>query len=1435
MIVRSKVHVIAFAAAIGLLLGVLLLAATGQAVAKTSEFTVTSSPAGPDFVTVDGTPVETPYTVSWDSVDSYTLAANSPVAGVTGVQYVFSHWSDGGDQSHLYAVPVTGETITAFYTQQFLVSFTASPSEGGSVTPSGADLWEDAGSLQVQAAPSVGYVFSSWSSDTGSITFVDPTASTTNANINGPGIITANFVPAADITITSSPAGLNSVVKVDGTLYSTPQTFTWPVGSDHGLEAMSTVTIKDGERYIYGSWSDGKAQTHSYVVPSIAETVTASYAHQYWVDFANDPSGAGTTTPSVATWQGAGPLSVEATPSEGYSFSSWSSDSISITFGDGSASSTTATINGPGTITAHFSLIPVGITITSDPAGSGYVTVAGGPVESSQTFEWAPGSTHTITATSPKSIGSGAQLVFSSWSDGGAQSHTYTTPGSSATVTASYTLQYQVSFVVLPVSGAATTSPSGTVWANAGTLAVQAAPQGAYNFQEWSSSTTSITIADKLALSTSVSIDGPGTITANLVLVVGITITTNAAGATVTVDDVVWLIPHTFSWSSGTSHTLVSPAVIAVGSYGQWVFNSWSDGGLRSHTFTVTDAVQTVTANYDHQYLLTMSVDAGSTTTPAAGVHWYNAGDTVTINSISPTAVTGEKYVWLGWAGTGSGSYSGLIDPPSVDITMNGPVNESAQWQHQYLVTMATNVGSVSPVTGTWHNAGEVITLTATAPSMVTGERYTSNGWTGTYTGTINPATNAVVLSGPLTESCSWTHQFRLVMATNQGTTTPSVGTNWFNEHTVVDISTATPSPITGERFSFNGWTSTGTDSYTGTTMSFSVTMDGPLNETASWTHQFQLTMGTNMGTVTPVAGSAWYDAGTHVIIQATAPTTAGVTYHFSGWTGTGTGSYTGTGNPVTVIVNAPMTETATWLVQSLPGRPTGLTAVPGDAMVTLNWTAPISDGGAAIDHYSIFVDGVQVTTSTGLTAVLPGLTNDRQYSFTVSAHNAIGDGPSSAGTLATPHARIADLSVTITSPANGSFNRTGNVVLRWTIVLGPAVISSIETSADGSTWRSVTGTSSTLTGLSDGRHTLYVRVTDVSENTNMTSVTIIVDSTQPTSSFNSPISGTYLTDHSVLVSWTVSDTGSGLATTEVSADGKNWTKVVGTSTRLTLADGSRTISLRTTDKAGNLRTNSVTVMVDTTAPTLISMTPTGTTALTRSSVNITFSEAMNTTGSSIVVKGVYGSTIWNGSNAVFMPAVALTGKTSYEITVTGKDLAGNTMTQSWNFTTANVAKIYGIVHGHGGQILANALVRLIGPATAGQTAMAQVTMAIASTGGHLLATTTTDSDGQYVFYDVAVGSYTLEITETGFGVQTRSVTMTADAVAIGGLSSDQTIIVGSQSDDTVMFVAIVILAIAIVVLVLIVRRRKVQAPPKKPAVVEKPVKNKKKGSKKKR
>jgi hypothetical protein len=88
------------------------------------------------------------------------------------------------------------------------------------------------------------------------------------------------------------------------------------------------------------------------------------------------------------------------------------------------------------------------------------------------------------------------------------------------------------------------------------------------------------------------------------------------------------------------------------------------------------------------------------------------------------------------------------------------------------------------------------------------------------------------------------------------------------------------------------------------------------------------------------------------------------------------------------------------------PGVPQGLSAVPGDGHVDLSWSAPASNGGSAITSYRVFRNGTQVhQTANGTTTSFTdtGRTNGQQYSYTVAAVNAVGEGTKTSAVLATP------------------------------------------------------------------------------------------------------------------------------------------------------------------------------------------------------------------------------------------------------------------------------------------------------------------------------------------------------------------------------------------------------------------------------------------------
>ncbi|MBO1769477.1 cell wall-binding repeat-containing protein [Agrococcus sp. TF02-05] len=84
---------------------------------------------------------------------------------------------------------------------------------------------------------------------------------------------------------------------------------------------------------------------------------------------------------------------------------------------------------------------------------------------------------------------------------------------------------------------------------------------------------------------------------------------------------------------------------------------------------------------------------------------------------------------------------------------------------------------------------------------------------------------------------------------------------------------------------------------------------------------------------------------------------------------------------------------------RTVPGTPTGVAASPGFGEATVTWVAPASNGGAAIDSYTITtIPGGATVTVPALqtTATVGGLSTGTPYRFTVTAHNAAGSSPAS-------------------------------------------------------------------------------------------------------------------------------------------------------------------------------------------------------------------------------------------------------------------------------------------------------------------------------------------------------------------------------------------------------------------------------------------------------
>ncbi len=148
---------------------------------------------------------------------------------------------------------------------------------------------------------------------------------------------------------------------------------------------------------------------------------------------------------------------------------------------------------------------------------------------------------------------------------------------------------------------------------------------------------------------------------------------------------------------------------------------------------------------------------------------------------------------------------------------------------------------------------------------------------------------------------------------------------------------------------------------------------------------------------------------------------------------------------------------------------PSGLTAVPGNSKITLNWTVPLSNGGSPILDYVVYQNGVDVLHVTGLTAEITGLTYGQNYLFAVSAQNAAGIGPKSAVVTATPKPAL-----TVPGAPIGLTATPGDrqVALSWALPdnNGGATIDYYVIYQDNVDVSHVNGSSVNITGLTNGQ-----------------------------------------------------------------------------------------------------------------------------------------------------------------------------------------------------------------------------------------------------------------------------------------------------------------------------------------------------------------------------
>lgn len=271
--------------------------------------------------------------------------------------------------------------------------------------------------------------------------------------------------------------------------------------------------------------------------------------------------------------------------------------------------------------------------------------------------------------------------------------------------------------------------------------------------------------------------------------------------------------------------------------------------------------------------------------------------------------------------------------------------------------------------------------------------------------------------------------------------------------------------------------------------------------------------------------------------------------------------------------------------------------------------------------------------------------------------------------------AGVADVvppTISITSPPPPFLEKRKSVTVSWTASDTGWGLDHFEVRVDrdAEIMLPADARSHTVTGLSDGSHTIEITVFDRAGYSESDSVTFVVDTVPPVVTIVSPM-GNFLGSSTIDVKWTVLDTGTGAASIRVSLDDREPVTLHGSSTSHTFADvpdGTHTARVSATDAAGNIASATATVTIDTIAPNLEIVSPTGGTVLHTPDTSISFTRDDAGSGIDRIELRVDNALpVTLGSAATSHELTSLPDG-EHELTITVYDRAGNAATRTVRF-----------------------------------------------------------------------------------------------------------------------------------------------------------------------
>lgn len=624
------------------------------------------------------------------------------------------------------------------------------------------------------------------------------------------------------VTVTSNPVGLT--VLVDGAPVITPQTFSWALNSTHTLDVPSGAQTLQGYilnsnpavaatfYYTYGRWSDSTQQSHSIVVtPGNGSNVfprTSPQVATYSANFVQLVPYAASVFPAAAGQVAVAPqpqaysgvsgqfliarqsATLTATPAAGFNFYEFNNAPFWLPGGLGANPKTfyVPDTGNPVNSTVEFSNTPV-YTVNVQPnafSSNLYAFVDNQftyvPRNFSQFYDagWSAGSSH-ILAVDPieQPYSFNSRYQFSSWSDGGAISHTVASlPATATQYIATLAPQFQpaTNFGFPPCGGSGALSPPSPTndgfYPSGQQLSFSATPGTGWTFAGWTFDLSGLTNPAGLqATDETLVFANFNTTTAPLTLTAISPNSAAAGGAAFTM---------TLTGTGFTANTLVSVN-------GQFRTATFVSSTRLRVQVAATDIAQptgfqvfvenfptgsTGCAVFGYQtFLVTGALQVATPViAPASGT--YGSAQSVTITDATAGAVI--RYTTNGKDPTATSTkYTGPITISTSKtvkaIGMKTGAANSAIATATYTIQATVATPVISPPGGTYSGAQTVTITDATTGAVI---HYTTNGKTPTGT--------SAKYTGPITVSTSKTVK---AIGTKTGATTSAVASATYTIH----------------------------------------------------------------------------------------------------------------------------------------------------------------------------------------------------------------------------------------------------------------------------------------------------------------------------------------------------------------------------------------------------------------------------------------------------------------------------------------------------------------------------------------------------------------------------------------------------------------------------------------------------------------------------